>query len=101
MKVGISTFKALKDGRILIEAGSKEEIEKISANIEERCGNELEANVQELRHPRLLIYNIPEDITLENATKTIYEQNSELLLEESDISAKFIYRTKRNTRNLK
>jgi hypothetical protein len=27
MKVGINTFKALKDGRILIETGSKEEIE--------------------------------------------------------------------------
>ena len=33
MKVGISTFKALKDGRILIEAGSKEEIERIRANL--------------------------------------------------------------------
>ena len=100
MKVGISTFKALKDGRILIEAGSKEEIERISTNITEKCGREFEAKVQELRNPRLVIYNIPEDITLENATKTIHEQNSELQLEESDISAKFIYRTKRNTRNL-
>jgi hypothetical protein len=60
----------------------------------------LEANVQELRNPRLVIYNTPEDITLYNATKTIREHNSELQLEECNITAKFIYRTKRNPRNL-
>jgi hypothetical protein len=42
MKVGINTFKALKDGRILIEAGSKEEIEKISTSITEKCVKGLE-----------------------------------------------------------
>ena len=56
MKVGINTFKALKDGRILIEADSKEEIERINANITIKCGRELEAKVQELRRPRLVIY---------------------------------------------
>jgi hypothetical protein len=60
----------------------------------------LEAKAQELRNPRLVIYNIPEDITIDKATQTIREQNSELQLEESDITEKFIYRTKRNTRNL-
>ena len=59
-KVGISTFKALKDGRILIEVGSKEEIERISSSsITEKYGKELEAKVQELRNLRLVIYNIP------------------------------------------
>jgi hypothetical protein len=73
MKVGISTFKALRDGRILIEVGSKEETEKIRAGISEKCGKELEAKVQELRNPKLVIYNIPEEITLDSATKTIRE----------------------------
>jgi len=100
MKVGISTFKALKDGRILIEAGSKEEIERISKSIKEKCRKELEDKVLEFRNPRFVIYNIPEDIALENATKTIWEQNSELQLEEDAITATFIYRTKRNARNL-
>jgi len=100
MKVGISTLKALKDGRILIEVGSKEEIEKISTSITENCGKEVEAKVQELRNTRLLINNIPENITIENATKTIRELNSELQLAERDNVAKFIYIMKRNTRNL-
>ena len=83
----------------MIAAGSKEEIERISKSITEKCGKELEAKVQELRNPRLVIYNIPEDITLEKAIKIIREQNSELQLAERDITAKFIYRTKRNGRN--
>jgi len=74
MKVGLRTFKELKDGRILIEAGSKEEIEKISTSFTEKCGKELEAKVQELRNPRLEIYNIPKDITIGNATKKIREK---------------------------
>jgi hypothetical protein len=65
-----------------------------------KCGKELEAKVQELKNPRLIMYNIPEDITLENATKTKREKNSELQLEQRDFIAKFIYRTKRNARNL-
>ena len=100
MKVGINTFKALRDGRILIEAGSKEEIERISTSITEKCGKELETKVQKLRNPRLVIYNIPEDITIENAAKIIQEQNSELQLEERDITAKFFYITKKKARNL-
>ena len=100
MKVGISNFKALKYGRILIEVGSKEERERISNRITEEGRKELEAKVQEHRNPRFVIYNIPEDVTLENATKTICEQNSELQLEECDLIAKYIYRTKRNVRNM-
>ena len=41
MKVGSSTFRALKDGRILIEVGSKEEIERIRDSITEKCGKGL------------------------------------------------------------
>ena len=84
----------------MIEVGSKEEIGRIRTSIAEKCGKEFEVRAQELRNPRLVIYNIPEDITLDNATQIIREENSELQLEESDITAKFIYRTKRNTRNL-
>jgi hypothetical protein len=71
IKVGVSTFKDLKDGRILIEVGTKEEIDRIRTSIAEKCGKELEAKAQDLRNPRLVIYTIPEDITIDNATQTI------------------------------
>ena len=38
MKVGIKTLKSLKDGRILIEAGTTEEINKLSQTIKEKFG---------------------------------------------------------------
>jgi len=53
-------------GTLLIEVGSKEERERISNRITEKCGEELEAKVQERRNPRLVIYNIPEEVTHES-----------------------------------
>ena len=41
MKVGIKTLKSLKDGRVLIEAGSTEEINILSQTIQDKCGGEL------------------------------------------------------------
>ena len=38
MKVGIRTLKSLKDWRILIGAGTKEEINKLSQTIQNKCG---------------------------------------------------------------
>ena len=84
----ISTFKALKYGRILIEVDNKEERERISNRNTEDCGKELEAKIHESRNPRLVIYNVPEAVILGNATKTICEQNSELQLEGCDLIAK-------------
>ncbi|PSN39980.1 hypothetical protein C0J52_20367 [Blattella germanica] len=54
MKIGISTFKTLKDGRILIEASTKEEILLLSTDINAKCGEELEVQVPQLRNPRLI-----------------------------------------------
>ena len=64
--------------RILIEVGSKEEIERIRTIISENCRKDLQTKVQKLRNPRLLINNIPEDITLHNETQTIGVQDSKL-----------------------
>jgi hypothetical protein len=45
MKVGIKSFKSLKDGRVLIEAGSLDEINLLRTAISSKCGEELEVNV--------------------------------------------------------
>ena len=94
MKVGIKTLKSLKDGRVLIEAGSTEEINKLSQTIQHKCGGELEVNVPQLRKPRMVINNVPKDITLENIEETIIDQNPELLLELGEIGTRFMYTTK-------
>jgi hypothetical protein len=100
MKFGIRTFKSLKNGNVLIEADSKDEIETLNSQIHDKCGDQLEINVQERRNPRLIIYNVPDVVTLEKAEDIIRAQNPDLKLQEGDIQTKFIFKTKRNTRNL-
>ena len=66
MKIGIRTLKSLRNGQVLIEADSKEELEKPNSQIH-KCGSQLEINIQKRRNPRLIIYNVPEALTTENA----------------------------------
>jgi hypothetical protein len=59
MKVGVKSFKSLKNGRVLIETGTSEEANVLTASIRHKCGNDLEVSVPKLRNPRLVIYNVP------------------------------------------
>jgi len=73
---------------------------KLTKDINEKCGDKLTVSVRKLRNRRLVIYDIPEDITTENIEDTIIAQNPELNLNKGDIIAKFVYVTKRQIRNL-
>jgi len=55
MKFGITTFKVLRNGRLLIETQNKLEIDVLSKTINELCGEELEALTPRRRNPRLII----------------------------------------------
>jgi hypothetical protein len=88
IKVGINSLKPLRDGRVLIETGSKEQVEILTRDINEKCGEKLVANIR-LRNPRLVIYNIPEDIYTENTEGTLLAHNPKLYLKTRDINAKF------------
>jgi len=99
IKVGINSIRQLRDGRVVIETSTKEEIEKLEDEIRGKC-DELDVNIQKLRNPRLVLFNIPEDITLENVEETLTCQNPEQDIKAGDIKAKFSYNTKRGTRNL-
>jgi hypothetical protein len=99
IKVGINTLKTLRDGRVQIETGSKEEIDTLKDVINDKCGDKVAVNVHKLRNSRLVIYNIPENISTENVEDTLIAQNPELNLEAGAITAKYTYDTKRRTRN--
>jgi len=58
------------------------------------------AHTHKLRNPRVLILNIPDDITISNIEETLITQNTGLNLANGDINAKFSYVTKKHTRNL-
>jgi hypothetical protein len=100
IKVGINTLKTLRDERVLIETGSKEEVEVLEKNINEKCRVKLEVNVKRLRNPRLVIYNIPGDISIANAEGTLISQIPDINLEAGDINAKYTCKAKKNTRNV-
>jgi hypothetical protein len=98
--VGINIFKSLKNGEVLIETNSKEEIEALEKDISAKCGGKLEVNIHKLRNPRLVMINIPEDITVGNTEDTLIVQNPDLNLKKGDIKAKFSSETKKHIRNL-
>ena len=85
---------------MLIETNTKQEIEALERDINAKCGSDLEANVHRLRKPRLVIYNIPEDITTNNIENNMLVQNPDLGLSKGDIDAKFIYVPKNKHRNM-
>jgi len=99
IKVGIQSLKPIRDGRVIIEVGSKKEMELLEEGIRESCGEELEINIQKLRNPRLVILNIPSEITMENIKETLTQQNTEIDIKEGCFEPKFSYKTKRGTRN--
>jgi hypothetical protein len=99
MKIGTRTFKGLKDGKVLIEADTQDDIQQKNTQIRDKCGDRLEANLPKRRNPRIIIYNIPEEVTRENAEDIMCAQN-ELELKKGDITPKFIFETERKARNL-
>jgi len=100
IKVGIKTLKTLQDGRILIETCCEEEINSLSRAINTKCGEQPEIMKHKLRKPRLKIYNVPEEITIGNATTVIKAQNPEIKLNGEDITAKFRYKTRKGNYNI-
>jgi hypothetical protein len=98
--VGINTFKTLSSGRVLIETNGKEEIEALDKEIQAKCGGDLEVNTHTLKKPRLLILNVPEDISTTNIEDSILMQNPDPNLKRGGIAAKFSYITKKMNRNL-
>jgi hypothetical protein len=95
MKIGIKEFKSLRNGNVLIESDSKEEIERLDSQIRDKCGNQIETYIQKRRNSTLIIYNVPEAVTPENAENIILAQNSDLKLQEGDIQSKFIFKSKK------
>jgi hypothetical protein len=53
IKVGINSFKSLKNGRVLIETNSIQELEALQMDINDKCEGTLEVNTHKLRNPRL------------------------------------------------
>ena len=91
MLTGITTFKGLRNGRLLTETQNKKEIDALSKTINKVCGKELDASTPRRRNPRLIIYNVPDELSMENAKDLIMKQNSELCIEKEDITPRNLF----------
>ena len=78
LKVGITSLKKLKDGRVLIEASSKTDINIMGNKIREECAETMAGNMQTLRKPRMIIINTPIEKNPVNILETLTRQNPEL-----------------------
>jgi len=85
---------------VLIKTNNIEEIEALEKDINTKCKGKLEANAHKLRNPRLVIINIPQEISIGNLEDTLRAQNTDVNLKQGDINAKFCYETRKHTRNL-
>jgi len=61
----------------------KNDLEIICQKINEDFREELEINTSPLKSPRLIVFNVTEGITSENAAQVIVSQNPELNLKEN------------------
>ena len=100
IKVGIKAFKTLRDRGILIETGSEEEINALSSAISAKLGDQLEIVKHKLRKPRIIIYNVSEDITTDNVTDIIKAQNTEIVVNGEGIEAKFRFKNRKGNYNI-
>jgi hypothetical protein len=64
------------------------------------CGEELEASTPRRRNPRLNIYNVPEELNIDNGKELIMKQNSEVCIEKEEITPRYLFKDKRKTNNL-
>jgi len=81
MKIRIVTLQGLGNERLLIEIHNTQEIDALSKTINEMCGEELEASSPRRTNPGLIIYNVSDELNIENANELIMKQNSELCIE--------------------
>ena len=100
IRVGIKAVKTTRDRGIIIETGSEEESNTLSSEISSKLGEQLEIMKHKLRKPRVIIYNVSEEITAENVVAIIKAQNPEILTNAEDIEAKYRYRNKQGRHNI-
>ena len=98
IKIGVTTLKTFNDS-VLVETNIIGKTEALGREIKAKCGEDLEPHIHRLRKPRIIIINVPEEITTTNIEEAIITQNPELNLTKGSITAKYVQVTKRMIRN--
>lgn len=75
MEVGITQFKEVKDGGVLIKCKTKHEIEKLKKEAEKSLGTQFQVSLPEKKNPCIKIVDFKENMSAEALTECILKQN--------------------------
>jgi hypothetical protein len=95
IRVGIKAIRTLREGRIIIETGTEEEMNTLSMEIDIKLGERLEVTRHRLSKPRLIIYNVSEEITTQNVATIIKAQNPEIQTDGEDTETKYKFKDRK------
>jgi len=93
--VGVKCLRKLHSGAALIETYSQRELQVISREINQKCNENVDTKVYNKVNPRLIVFNLPEEVDLGNAAEIIKNQNKEIFNENSQLIPKYIGKTKK------
>jgi len=100
IKVGIKAVKTIRDRCLIIETESEEESNILFTEIRKKLGEKMDIYQNKLRNPRVIIYSVPEETTVDNIGATIMAQNPEIITNDETIEAKFRFKNKRGHYNI-
>jgi hypothetical protein len=100
IKVGIKALKTIKDKCLIIETESEEESSILYAEIRNKLGEKIDIYQNKLRNPRVIIYSVQEETTVDNIAVTIKAQNPEIITTDDTIAPKFRFQNKRGRYNI-
>jgi len=72
----------------------------LSSEISTKFGERLEITKHKLRKLRLIVYNVPEEITTQNVAAIIKAQNPDILTNGEDIEAKYKFKDRKGRHNI-
>lgn len=78
----------------MIQTIDKADSEKVISEVNKRCHNTLIAEKGKKYRPRMIMYDIPDDITKENIIQVIKDQNSEIIEDNNYLEVKTILKQK-------
>ena len=79
IKVGIKAVKTIRDRCLIIETENEEESNILCTEIRNKLGEKMDIYQNKLRNPRVIIYSVPEETTVDNIAATIMAQNPEII----------------------
>jgi len=92
LQLGIKSLKTLKNGQALVETFTKNDLDKIIQETQNKCKGEIETNEVNKVNPRLIIFNLPNEITKENLAVHMRTQND--IEDNHKIECKYLGKTK-------